>query len=82
MAVRVVRLGDPTATDAPFRFSKGDRGAWKRWDGTADGEFSGTVVDGICEYLPGGGAYRDSYVVERQDGLRFGAGHFDLVKVG
>jgi hypothetical protein len=44
-------------------------------------EFSGVVVDGLCEYLPGGGAYRGSYVVERSDGLHLGAGHFDLVHI-
>ncbi len=57
MSIRVVRLGDPEAADAPFRFSKGARVAWKRWDGSPDPEFSGVVVDGICEYVPGGGAY-------------------------
>jgi hypothetical protein len=81
MAMRIVRLGDPTSGDAPFRLKKGDRVAWKRSDGSADREFSGIVVDGLCEYVPGGGAYRDSYVVERADGLHFGGGHFDLVPI-
>ena len=79
MAVRVVRLGDPSAPDAPFRFKKGDRVAWKRWDGKPDGEFAGVVVDGICEYVSGGGAYRDRYVIQRADGLQFGAVSLDLV---
>lgn len=78
MTVRVARLGDP---DAPFRLKKGDRVAWKRWDGTPDSEFSGVIVDGICEYVSGGGAYRDRYVVERKDGVYFGAGDLDLIRV-
>ena len=81
MTIRVVRLGDPSATDAPFRFKKGDRVAWRRWDGNPDPEFSGVVIDGLCEYLQGGGAYRDSYIVERADGFQFGGGHFDLMQV-
>jgi len=81
MAIRVVKLGDPAASDAPFRFKKGDRVAWRRWDGSADLEFSGVVIDGICEYVPGGGAYRDRYVVERPDGLHFGAAQLDLTEV-
>ncbi|MBI4590078.1 MAG: hypothetical protein HY725_14690 [Candidatus Rokubacteria bacterium] len=81
MAVRVVRLGDPNALDAPFRFKKGDRVAWKRWDGSPDIEFSGTIVSGICEYVPGGGAYRDRYVIERKDGFYFGADQLDLIKL-
>ena len=78
---RVVRLGDPNATDAPFRFKKGDRVAWKRWDGSADPDFMGQVIDGVCEYLPGGGAYRDRYVVQRKDGGFFGGGNLDLIAV-
>lgn len=81
MAVRVVRLGDPGAPDAPFYFRKGDRVAWKRWDGSADPEFSGEIVDGICEYVAGGGAYRDRYLVQRKDGLQFPANQLDLVKL-
>jgi hypothetical protein len=81
MAMKIVRLGDAGSWEAPFRFKKGDRVAWKRSDGSPDQEFSGIVVDGLCEYVPGGGAYRDSYVVERSDGLHFGAGHFDLVPI-
>lgn len=79
MATRVARLGEP---GAPFRLRKGDRVAWKRWDGSADLDFSGTVVDGICEYVVGGGAYRDRYVVQRKDGTFFAAGDLDLVKLG
>jgi hypothetical protein len=79
--VRVVRLGDPSAADAPFRFKRGDRVAWKRWDGSADPEFTGQVIDGVCEYVPGGGAYRDRYVIQRQDGACFGGGDLDLVAV-
>jgi hypothetical protein len=81
MAVRVVRLGDPDAPDAPFTFRKGDRVAWKRWDGSPDPEFSGEITDGICEYVPGGGAYRDRYVVRREDGSFFGAEPLDLIKL-
>ena len=81
MAVRVVRLDDPAALDAPFRFKKGDRVAWRRWDGSTDPEFSGVIVDGVCEYVPGGGAYRDRYVVERADDMRFGAAQLDLTRV-
>ncbi len=81
MAMKIVRLSGLGSGDAPFRFKQGDKVAWKRSDGSADVEFSGVVVDGLCEYLPGGGAYRDSYVVERSDGFHFGAGHFDLVHI-
>jgi len=79
MAV-IVRLDEPAAASAPFRFRRGDRVAWKRLDGTPDPDYVGIIVDGLCEYLPSGGAFRDRYVVERGDGLRFGAGHLDLVK--
>ena len=81
MGIRVVHLTDPDATDAPFWFRKGDRVAWKRWDGSADPAFSGVVVDGICEYVPGGGSFRDRYVVQREDGHYFGGGQLDLVKI-
>jgi hypothetical protein len=81
MAARIAKLGDPGATDAPFRFRKGDRVAWKRWDGSPDIEFSGEIVDGICEYVPGGGSYRDRYVVRTKDGHYFGGGHVDLIKL-
>ena len=81
MAVRVARLADPEATDAPFSFSKGDRVAWKRWDGSPDPEFSGVVVDGICEYVLRGGSFRDRYVVQRSDGHYFGGGQLDLVRI-
>jgi hypothetical protein len=82
MASRLVRLGDPTAQDAPFRFKKGDRVAWKRWDGSPDEEMAGVVVDGICEYVPGGGAYRDTYIVQRKrDGFYFGADELDLIRL-
>ena len=81
MAVRMARLGDPSAPDAPFSFQKGERVAWKRWDGSPDSEFSGVVVDGLCEYVPGGGSYRDRYVVQRNDGHHFGGGSFDLIRI-
>lgn len=55
--------------------------AWRRWDGSPDPESSGIVVDGICEYVPGGGAYKDRYVVQRKDGTYFAAGHLDLVRL-
>lgn len=78
MATVIARLGDP---GAPFRFRQGDRVAWRRWDGAPDLEFFGLVVDGICEYVPGGGAYRDRYVVRREDGTYFAAGQPDLVRL-
>ena len=81
MAVRVARLGDPSTPDAPFWFQKGDHVAWKRWDGSADPEFSGIVVDGVCEYVSGGGSFRDRYVVQRSDGHYFGGGQLDLVRI-
>ncbi len=81
MPTCLARLGDPEAPDAPFRFRKGDRVAWKRWDGLPDREMSGVVVDGICEYIPGGGAYRDRYLVERKDGFCFPADELDLIKL-
>jgi hypothetical protein len=81
MAIRIARLGDPGSAEAPFSFRQGARVAWKRWDGKPDAEFAGVIVDGICEYVPGGGAYRDRYVVQRPDGLHFGAGALDLVEL-
>jgi len=78
MATVLARLGD---LGAPFRFRKGDRVAWKRWDGSPDVEMSGLVVDGICEYVVGGGAYRDRYVVQRKDGTHFAAGDLDLIQL-
>jgi hypothetical protein len=77
MSTRVARLGeDPYA---PFYFRRGERVAWRRWDGSPDREISGTIVDGICEYEPGGGAYRDSYVIQLDNGMYFGADSHDLV---
>jgi hypothetical protein len=81
MTVRIARLGEPNTSDAPFRFKRGDRVAWRRLDGSLDPDYVGVIVDGLCEYLAGGGAYKDRYVVERADGLRFAGGHLDLVKV-
>ena len=81
MTTRLVRLGDPSAHDAPFRFKKGDRVAWKRGDGSPDKEMSGVIVDGICEYVPGGGAYRDKYIVQLSDGFYFGADELDLIRL-
>lgn len=81
MPIRVARLGDPQTPDAPVRYRRGDRVAWKRSDGSPDPEFSGVVVDGICEYVPGGGSYRDRYVVQRADGQLFGGGQLDLLRV-
>ena len=66
MAMKIVSLSGPGSGDAPFRFKKGDKVAWKRSDGSADIEFSGVIVDGLCEYLPGGGAYRDSLWLSAQ----------------
>jgi hypothetical protein len=81
VTARVTTLGDPEAAAAPFRFRRGERVAWKRWDGSADPAFSGVVIEGICEYVPGGGAYRDRYVIRRSDGVLFGAGHLDLIRL-
>lgn len=81
MTVRIVQLGAPGTSDAPFRFKRGDRVAWRRLDGSLDRDYVGVIVEGLCEYLAGGGAYKDRYVVERADGLRFAGGHLDLVKV-
>lgn len=82
MGTRLVRLSDPDAFDAPFKFKKGDRVAWKRWDGSPDEDMSGVVVDGHCEYVPGGGAYRDRYIVQRfKDGFHFAADELDLVRL-
>ena len=81
VTVRVARLGDPDAPDAPFTLRMGDRVAWKRWGGSPDPEYSGIVVDGLCEYLAGGGAYKDRYVVRCDDGMFFGGGDLDLIKL-
>lgn len=77
MPTRIARLGDEKA---PFRFKKGEQVTWRRSDGSLDAEFSGLIVDGVCEYEEGGGSYKDRYIVERKDGVRFPAGHFDIVK--
>jgi hypothetical protein len=81
MAVRIAWLGEQGISDAPFRFRRGDRVAWRRLDGSLDHDYVGVIVDGHCEYLAGGGAYKDRYVVERADGRRFAGSHLDLVKV-
>jgi len=77
----IVHLADAEAGVAPFRFRKGDLVAWKRSDGSADPILRGIVVDGICEYVPGGGAYRDGFVVRQADGKIFPARSMDLLKV-
>ena len=81
MPIQIAALGDPAAHDAPFRFRKGDHVAWKRSDGSADPGLSGVVVDGICEYQPGGGWYRDRYVIELANGRLIGGGHLDFLKL-
>lgn len=78
IASRMMRLGDP---GAPFKFKKGDRVAWRRFDGSPDGEFSGEVVDAHCEYHFGSGIYRTSYVVKRDNGYYFGADQLNLIHV-
>ena len=78
MATKTARLnGDPRA---PFRFHKGERVAWKRSDGSPDPDMRGVVEDGCCEYQEGGGWYEDEYIVRREDGSTFRAGHFALVR--
>lgn len=67
---RMARLGDP---GVPFRFQKGDRVAWRRFDGSPDFEVAGVVVDAICEYQPGVGTYKGVFLVQRNDGSYFGA---------
>lgn len=73
---RMARLGDP---DAPFRFQKGDRVAWTRFDGSPDSRHAGVVVDAICAFQPG--TYRGVYLVQRNDGSYFGADAGCLVRL-
>lgn len=80
MATKVGRLGFDL--QAPFRFQRGDKVAWKRQDGTPDSEFQGTITDGTCEYTVGGGAYQPPvYVVRRDDSFEFAAAELSLVKL-
>ena len=72
------RLGD---SEAPFRFKKGDRVAWRRFDSTIDFDHSGVVTDGICEHQPGSGYFHATYVVRRSDGSSFGADQHFLVRI-
>jgi len=65
---------------APFRFHLSDEVAVLREDGTPDGEMSGVIVGGTCEYQMGGGSYRDSYEVKRADGTIFHARSAELVR--
>lgn len=78
LATRMARLGEP---GAPFRFQKGERVAWARFDGTPDLAFAGVVVDAVCEYQPGVGAYKAGYLVQRDDGTYFGADHVHLTRI-
>lgn len=75
---QTVRLGDP---NAPFVFKKGDHVAWVRFDGSADLEFAGQIVDGFCEYLPAAGISTTVYIVKRTDGYLFGADERHLVRL-
>lgn len=81
MATVIVHLADPGAPIAPFRLRKGDVVAWKRSDGSPDPILRGVVVDGVCEYVTGGGAFRDGYIVRQADGRQFPARSLDLLKV-
>jgi len=65
---------------APFRLHLGDEVAVLREDGTPDGEMSGVIVGGTCEYQMGRGSYRDSYEVKRADGTTFHARSAELVR--
>jgi len=78
LASRMAQLQEP---GAPFKFKKGDRVAWVRFDGTPDFEFAGVIVDGVCEYQPGVGAYKAGYVVQRADGSCFGVDHAHLMRL-
>jgi hypothetical protein len=66
--------------DAPFRYHLGDEVAVIRDDGTPDLEMHGVIVDGTCEYQPGGGSYRDTYEVKRADGTTFRARSVELTR--
>lgn len=74
----MARLGDPVA---PFLFTKGDRVAWVRFDRSIDFDFGGEVVDGVCEYIPGGPVYTAVYRVRRDDGTYFEADQRNLVRL-
>lgn len=65
----------------PWRFQKGDRVVWQRFDGTPDFEFAGVVLDAVCEYQPGVGIYRVGYLVQRRDGSYFGADPANLMRI-
>ncbi len=74
----MTRLGDP---DAPFAFKRGERVAWVRFDGSPDLDFSGLVVDGVCEYLPAVGIYTAAYLMKRDDGSYFSADQRNLMRI-
>ena len=75
---RMTRLGD---LDAPFAFKRGDRVAWVRFDESPDLEFSGVVVDGVCEYLAAVGIQTAAFLVKRDDGSYFVADQRNLMRI-
>jgi hypothetical protein len=79
VATKIARLNDDP--HVPFSFHKGERVALRRNDASADPEMRGLIVDGHCEYENGGGWYEDDYIVRREDGSTFRAGHLDLIKL-
>ena len=78
MTTKIAYLGHGDI-EAPFTFSEGDRMAWKGYDGIPDLRLSGQIESGVCEY--GGGWYKATYIVRMENGLRFGGGELDLVKL-
>ena len=80
MTIRVGRLGHDR--EAPFRFRRGDRVAWKRYDGTADREAQGIIMDGTCIYMVNGGSRQPPiYVVACENGEKFTAAEMTLMLV-
>jgi hypothetical protein len=77
---RVGRLG--TDPQAPFRFRRGDKVAWKRPDGTADTEVQGRITDGTCIFTVSGGVRQPPiYVVMCENGQKITAAETTLVLV-
>jgi hypothetical protein len=76
MTTSVVRLGDPTT---PFTFSRGEKVAKLRDDGTPDPQFRGQIRDGTCAVESAGDPY--TYEVQMDNGAYFTAAERELIKL-
>jgi len=76
VAPKVARWGDPTT---PFTFSRGEKVAKLRDDGTPDPQFRGQIVEGECEVESAEDSY--TYDVQMDNGAHFTASERELVKL-